>query len=448
MARPITPVVVRRETDHSHIEVMARSGIWYRWDMLSMPSTRVVLAACRGKGYSYPFPDGAFRWDLSKQAETQPTPQPTDGENTTDSEPKFQPDTKQDAPTNGDQQDDNPDSDNDNESDDKSEQQPKEGQEMMEDIVRRIADELDQQRADTASDTFVTNERLTEVLEAFTPTTAPDTDSRLYKVTAEVVVTRADTRDTLEGVFHSKFPELLRQVSLGNHCYLPGPAGTGKSHAAEAVATALGWRFSSLSLGPTTPESRLWGGMDANGNFFEPPFVRGARYAMENPDSGWVKCLDEMDNGHSGILATLNSAMANGWFTAPNGDHITLGDNFVVIGCANTFGTGPTAEFAGRNKLDPATLDRFVYIPWDTDRGVEAALVRRWLDDTAAAAWLDVWNTMRTNIEAHGLKIFASMRGCLRGAKMVAHGVSVDDAVMLNLGNKVPADQWAKINPL
>lgn len=256
-----------------------------------------------------------------------------------------------------------------------------------------------------------------------------------------------------EGLFHAQFPKLVRWVGSGNHVYLPGPPGTGKSHAAEQVAKTLGWRFGSISLGPTTPESRLWGGKDAHGNFHEPTFIELARYAAENPESGAVYCLDEMDNGHPGVIATMNSAMANGWFTAPNGDIISFGSNLVFVAAANTFGTGPTAEFAGRNKLDAATLDRFLYLPWDTDLNVEETLVRAHLagvpsGDDKASDWLDVWRTARANVADNGLKVFVTMRGAINGAKLIAGGEGIRSTLDGVLLSKLPTDQAKKINPL
>ena len=256
-----------------------------------------------------------------------------------------------------------------------------------------------------------------------------------------------------DGLFHHQFPLLLRYISLGMHCYIPGPPGTGKSHAAAQIAAMIGWQYAALSLGPTTPESRLMGGMDANGRFHEPALIAGIRYAMEHPELGFVFCLDEMDNGHPGILATLNSAMANGWLFAPNGDMLTLGANVTLIGAANTYGTGPTAEFAGRNKLDPATLDRFQFIPWDTDEAVETTLVRAHLAETengedVATEWLSVWRTCRRKVEENNLKIFVSMRGAINGAKLLAADIDVDTVLATTLLNKVPADQAKKINPL
>ena len=272
---------------------------------------------------------------------------------------------------------------------------------------------------------------------------------------AGVIVTVNITRPNVpaiqaDGVFHHQFPMLTRLVAAGQNVYLPGPPGTGKSHSAKAVSEVLGWRFGSISLGPTTPESRLWGGKDANGNFHEPTFVELARFAQDNPDHGAVFCMDEMDNGHPGIIATLNSAMANGWFTAPNGDDISWGNNFVIVAGANTYGTGPTEEFAGRNRLDAATLDRFAYLPYDTDVELEATLVRSFLVETPSVAddWLDCWHSARANVAAHGLKVFVTMRGAINGAKMIGGGLSIYEAMDLVLLNKLPKDQADKVNPL
>lgn len=270
-------------------------------------------------------------------------------------------------------------------------------------------------------------------------------------VIVAVEIRKIDVGDiqTHEGFFHYQFANLVKNIAGGHHSYLPGPPGSGKSHAAKQAADSLGWRFGALSLGPTTPESRLWGGRDANNNFFEPPLVKLARHAMENPENGAVYCLDELDNGHPGIIATLNSGMANGWFEAPNGDLIEWGDNFVIVGSANTYGTGPTAEFSGRNRLDSATLDRFNFLPWDTDVSMETAMVKSILagQDTVCADWLDVWQSARRNVESHGLKVFITMRGAIRGAKMLAQGRDFFETANEVLLNKLPEDQRAKVSP-
>lgn len=276
------------------------------------------------------------------------------------------------------------------------------------------------------------------------------------QVIARVEITRSDTKavTTFDGLVHKMFPRLLKNVARGQHVYLPGPPGSSKSHSAALVANAIDWRFGSISLGPTTPESRLVGGMDANGNFHQTSLTAGVAYAAEHTEAGFVFILDEMDNGHPGNIATLNSLLANGWITLPDGTTLTIGRNLVFIGCANTFGTGPTAEFAGRNRLDAATLDRFSYLPWDTDLGLEKALVEAELgamgDDgwLVAKDWLATWNTARSNVADHGLKVFVTMRGAIAGAIALADGDDLKTVLMEKLGNKLPEDQWRKVNPL
>jgi MoxR-like ATPase len=328
----------------------------------------------------------------------------------------------------------------------------KDGSMTIEDIVRRIAGEMDDVMRGELNEALdvVMDDKIASALAEFSPEIAAPTNE-VRTVTARIEVKMPTVTITQDGLFHQSMPKLLFYMQLGHHTYLPGSPGTGKSHAAAQAAEMLGRRFGSISFGPTTPESRLTGGMTANGEFFEPMLLDLVRHAMDNPDSGSIMCLDEMDNGHPGVQATLNSLLANGWMTAPNGDHLTVGKNMVFVACANTYGTGPTAEFSGRNKLDAATLDRFSYLPWEIDEGLEDALTRRYFADDeqhVASAWLDVWRTARQNVATHGLKVFVTPRGAQRGAEQVAAGLPIDEALMGTLGHKVPADQWAKINPL
>lgn len=431
MARRITPVAIRLEHGATHREVLTASGSWVSWALLPDYNKDAVRLALAGR--AMPTPGQTIYLAEKPEQPDQPSPQPV---------PQPSPEV---APYDTDDMDGQP-----QPSPDNTPAPAPNGPQMqtIEDIVRRIAGELDDDvRAEVSAELLSAMDARIQDFLANNPPVSP---SPVRDVVREIILREPDQPDVVhDGIFHPNFDTLVRLVKAGLHVFLPGEPGTGKSHAGEQVATILGWAFASLSLGPTTPESRLWGGMDANGKFFEPPFVRLARYAMDNPDKGAVFCLDEMDNGHAGILATLNSAMANGWFTAPNGDVITFGKNYVILGAANTFGTGPTAEFSGRNKLDAATLNRFRYLPWGTDEGMETAICQTVLaDERLLAAWLDVWRTARKNVADHGLKIFVTMRGAIMGARMLANGFTVDEALMLELGNKVPADQWKKINPL
>lgn len=442
MARPITPTSVTREEAGAPIMVGTKASGQVPLHLLPDYNQVKVREACVAAGFlrdGEAFPTREFAWILteSQRPQTPVVPQ----------------DSPQDSPQNP-VQDAEP--QDDQEPQNSPQNSPQDAQEQdgghtptIEDLVRKIAGGMD---ADSAQKLI---ELMDEKIIAATANLLPVPDPNVQNIPLRDVVKRVELvrpdqpEQVMEGLFHKSFDRLLKNCVAGLHSFLPGEPGTGKSYHAEIVAQMLGWQFASMSCGPTTPESRLWGGMDANGKFFEPPFVRLARFAMENPDLGAIFCLDEMDNGHPGILATTNSAMANGWFTAPNGDVIRWGSNFIVVGCANTFGTGPTAEFSGRNKIDPATLDRFLYVPFGTDEGLETALVHQKIAPVELAnAWLDVWRTARKNAADHNLKVFVTMRGALAGARLIATGDSIEDALMLTLGNKVPADQWKKINPL
>lgn len=457
MARPIIPVSIARRDHGAAIEVQSKGGIWLPLAMVSDTVKQQAYNIAVSKGYlkspdTYPL--GEFMWDLEADAPHTSPDRPEDSDR--NSQP-TQPDNN--GPT--DQTDSDSESDTETESDDPSDsddnnnQQSEQQQDtddakehpMMEDIVRRIAGELDNaQQATIDAQLQSLEERLAD-----TVVRQEQHTTSLVPVCTRVEIVLPETTVQTDGLFHQSMPDLLFNIQLGVHTYLPGTPGTGKSHAAAQAAQALGWEFGSISFGPQTPESRLVGGMVADGKFFEPMLIQLIRHAMANPDSGAVMCLDEMDNGHPGVQATLNSLLANGWMTAPNGDHLVIGQNLVFIACANTFGTGPTAEFSGRNKLDAATLDRFAYLPWEIDLGLEEALVRRFFADDnqqVASHWLDVWRTARSNVQAHGLKLFVTPRGAQAGARMVAAGRSVEKSLAQVLGNKVPADQWSKINPL
>ena len=444
MARPIIPTAVRRESHGGTVEVRSSGGYWLNYNLLSTAAQVATMTAMTRSGYAPEFPTAAFYIDLSVQKDQDEQPE-------TDERERIETDTKIDTDEDGQdterQQQQQQQQQQQNQQ--QNQQQQEESDMTMENIVRRIAGEMDdeqQGKIDAALNSL--SESIDQRLADFKP---ENNEQRVVPVCTRIIVERPEVTLTQDGVFHQSMPDLLFNMQLGIHTYLPGSPGTGKSHAAAQAAEAMGWKFGSISFGPSTPESRLVGGMTASGEFFEPKLLELVRYAMENPDSGAAMCLDEMDNGHGGVQATLNSLLANGWMTAPNGDHLVIGSNMVFIACANTYGTGPTAEFSGRNKLDAATLDRFAYLPWEIDLGLEEVLVRRFFGDDqqdVASHWLDVWRTARSNVASHGLKVFVTPRGAQMGARMVAAGRPADKALAQVLGNKVPSDQWSKINPL
>lgn len=165
---------------------------------------------------------------------------------------------------------------------------------------------------------------------------------------------------------HECFEDMLFLLGCRKSLYIYGPAGSGKTQAAENAAEALGLPFTCVSVCAQSTKSDLLGFIDANGNYAPTLF----RKAYEN---GGVFLLDEVDNGNANILNVLNSALANGYCAFPDGmikSHV----EFRCIAAANTFGTGATRLYVGRNQLDIAFLTRFIPIEIDYDEKLEISL--------------------------------------------------------------------------
>jgi MoxR-like ATPase len=165
------------------------------------------------------------------------------------------------------------------------------------------------------------------------------------------------------GHTHQVLPELLLALGARCHVLLVGPAGTGKSMLATHAAEALGLELQGISLGPTTPMSKVFGYYDAHGNYHATPFRR----AFEH---GGVMLLDELDNGHPGLLAELNQALALGVCAFADG-MVAAHPDFRLVATGNTYGTGGDRQYVGRQALDAATLDRFVTIDVPVDEHLE-----------------------------------------------------------------------------
>ena len=249
---------------------------------------------------------------------------------------------------------------------------------------------------------------------------------------------------------HESFPELVHFISkAGVNVMLVGPAGSGKTYAAEQLAEILGLDYYPFSVGPQTSKTDIMG-------FMGTKLVRsGIRDAFEY---GGVLLLDEFDTGNAGVLTILNAILWNNkvLFPSENGNVlVTRHPNFIVVVGANTFGKGGNSSYNGRQKLDDATLDRFVGIIWDYDRALEARiagitcprvsfqkpiapLTRPELDWTTL-----VWQ-LRDIAEELGSKAIFGTRKIVNGLKLLKSGVSRQRVEECVLWFGMPADERAK----
>lgn len=187
------------------------------------------------------------------------------------------------------------------------------------------------------------------------------------KTLVKIVSIDGIEKKPVEGITHKKFESVLQFVSLNIPVMLVGPAGSGKNVIVEQVAKALDLDF--YMSNKVTDEFKLTGFVDAMGNFSETPFYKFCK-------NGGIFFLDEADASDPNALTVLNSAIANRYFDFPKIGRVQLNKNCHFIAAANTFGTGASMQYSGRNQLDAATLNRFVTVYVDYDKRIEEACSR------------------------------------------------------------------------
>lgn len=221
---------------------------------------------------------------------------------------------------------------------------------------------------------------------------------------------------TVPGHVRPEFQDILVSAACGLNILLVGPAGCGKTHLAHQVAEAMGRGFASISCTAGMSESALQGWMlPGDGGSFE--YVTSDFVRMY--EEGGVFLFDEVDAADPNTLLFINQALANGSFYLPQRKGRTLvkrHTDFVCIAAANTFGTGANMTYAGRERLDESTLDRFragtVLLDYDTK--FERAAV-----DPEILAW--GW-AVRKRIGEARLSRIMSTRFLLDATKLVKAG--------------------------
>ena len=224
--------------------------------------------------------------------------------------------------------------------------------------------------------------------------------------TQRIEIINNGTSIKLEGIFHSKFEDILKIVQKGVPVFLTGPAGSGKNHTLEQVAKALGLEF--YFSNAVTQEFKLSGFIDANGVYQETQFYKAFK-------DGGLFFLDEIDASAPEALITINAAIANGYYDFPCG-RIYANENFRIVCAGNTYGTGADMIYVGRNVLDGATLDRFVVIEFDYDERVERQLS---YDDEL----YNFINALRKVIKENSLRYIISMRATINATKLLEVGM-------------------------
>jgi cobaltochelatase CobS len=223
----------------------------------------------------------------------------------------------------------------------------------------------------------------------------------------------------LSGRLHTKFEKTLRLAVRHSQAYITGAAGTGKTTLAKQVAEAMSLPFASVSCSAGMSEAHILGRMTAHGEYLSSKFV-------ELYENGGVFLFDEIDAADANTLLVINSALANGYISVPNrvsNPTANRHENFVCLCAANTVGFGSN-EYAGRNILDAAFLDRFavskVVVDYDT---VLEAEISKEFPEVAKTFW-----TIRKNIAINKMsKRLASTRAIIHGVQARLDGETMSE---------------------
>lgn len=233
------------------------------------------------------------------------------------------------------------------------------------------------------------------------------------KLRPVMVQINAATPTKVEGTLHKKFEEVLELAVQERQVFIAGPAGTGKTTLAAQIAKALQVRYSHISCTAGMSEAHLLGRMDAHGNYISTDFV-------DMYENGGVFLFDEVDAADSNTMLIINSALANGSMSVPNRkDARTASRNkeFYCLCAANTWGYG-SSEYAGRNVLDAAFLDRFVasrvFVEYDQELETKIAGTH---NDLLQAIW-----TIRKNVFQNKIRRVVSTRAIVSGVRSLESG--------------------------
>ena len=255
----------------------------------------------------------------------------------------------------------------------------------------------------------------------------------LAKRNQQLEVKIGDRVNIVPGLKHKQLEQLIKYAALRLSPLLVGMAGTGKTHAGEQTAVALGLDFYAMSVGAQTSKSDIIGYMAANGEYVTTHF----RKAYEE---GGVFLMDEIDAGNANVLIQINAALSNGLCAFPD-KMVKRHEDFVFIASANTFGNGANRQYVGRNQLDAATLDRFAVIEWFIDDELESQLTT----GLNGKAWYMAVRAARDYIAEKSIRALISPRATQKGSKLLHIGQDLEEVIHSVLLSSVPDDKKADV---
>ena len=223
----------------------------------------------------------------------------------------------------------------------------------------------------------------------------------------------------LEESLHKAFKDVLYFCEMERQVFVAGPSGSGKTHMASQVAKALGVQFKHISCSAGLSEAHLLGRMLFDGTYVKSDFV-------DCYENGGIFLFDEIDAADANTLLVVNSALANGSMSVPNrkdNPSAKRHRDFMCICAGNTWGSG-SIEYAGRNYMDAAFMDRFAAskVVVDYDNKLEKKICT---DDFLYSAL----NNLRKAVMDKKIRRVISTRVFISGQRQVSSGKSIKDFI-------------------
>jgi cobaltochelatase CobS len=273
--------------------------------------------------------------------------------------------------------------------------------------------------------------RVLELIAQEAPKHAPKPETVEHVITIQAAVA-APPVTLSKAPRHSIFPRALRAIGARENVMLVGPAGSGKTTIAEQIASALSLDF--YMTGAVDSPYKLTGFRDAQGAYAPTAFRR----AFEH---GGLFLFDEIDASAPAALLSFNAALANGYADFPDG-MVKRHEAFRVIAAANTYGAGRDRQYVGRNQLDAASRDRFIYLPMDYDPDLERTLAGT---DALALAWCAYVQAVRASARLLKILHVVSPRATLQGLALLRAGEALADTIDSVVWRGLEAEQASKI---
>jgi hypothetical protein len=266
----------------------------------------------------------------------------------------------------------------------------------------------------------------------------------------------ADTTTTLQpdSIIAPSYWDLLWLYTTPGRCRpgiaLVGPAGNGKTTAAEEVLRLRGIDYLVIDANVTMEPFDLIGGMS-----YETSQGSGKQVWKDGPVTrafreGKGVIINEFDSLDPRTALCLQSALQGKGATNPN-RYITLSGNpdedrvypqgdCPLILTMNTFGSGATRLYTGRNTLDAASRDRLTLISTTYENEDKILMAHGYAQDTATR--LLRWaGTTRQHIDRHELPIILGMRTLLGIAELVdVFGIALEQALEMEFYSVQEAD--------